>query len=102
APKSQPQSKPVSGGLHPEPAKALRALLDSPNVASKQWVYRQYDSIVQSNTVLGPGSDAAVLRIKNSRRAMALKVDSNPRACALDPYLGAAGGNHELHELWQS
>src|ERR1019366_4218704 len=50
-----------------------------------------YDSIVQSNTVLGPGSDAAVLRIKNSRRAIALKVDSNPRACALDPYLGAVG-----------
>jgi phosphoribosylformylglycinamidine (FGAM) synthase-like enzyme len=70
---------------------ALRALLDSPNVASKKWVYRQYDSIVQSNTVLGPGSDAAVIRIKNSRRAMALKVDSNPRACALDPYLGAVG-----------
>jgi phosphoribosylformylglycinamidine synthase len=46
---------------------------------------------VQSNTVLGPGSDAAVIRIKNSRRAMALKVDSNPRACALDPYLGAVG-----------
>jgi phosphoribosylformylglycinamidine synthase II len=68
---------------------ALRALLDSPNIASKKWVYRQYDSIVLSNTVLGPGSDAAVLRIKGSRRAMALKVDSNPRACALDPYLGA-------------
>ncbi|HEV2171666.1 MAG TPA: AIR synthase related protein, partial [Candidatus Binatus sp.] len=60
-------------------------------VASKKWVYRQYDSIVLSNTVLGPGSDAAVLRIKGSRRAMALKVDSNPRACALDPYLGAVG-----------
>src|SRR5713101_7534061 len=73
------------------PAKALRALLDSPNVASKKWIYRQYDSIVQSNTVEGPGSDAAVLRIKNSRRGIALKVDSNPRACALDPYLGAVG-----------
>jgi phosphoribosylformylglycinamidine synthase subunit PurL len=72
-------------------AKALRALLDSPNVASKKWVFRQYDSIVQSNTVAGPGSDAAVLRIKNSRRGIALKVDSNPRACALDPYLGAVG-----------
>jgi len=82
------------GTQHPnsgEVGAALRALLDSPNVASKKWVYRQYDSIVQSNTVLGPGSDAAVIRIKNSRRAMALKVDSNPRACALDPYLGAVG-----------
>jgi len=73
----------------PSPAEALRALLSSPNVGSKRWVFRQYDSIVQSNTVLGPGSDAAVLRIKGSRRAIALKVDSNPRACALDPYLGA-------------
>jgi phosphoribosylformylglycinamidine synthase len=44
---------------------------------------------VQSNTVIEPGSDAAVLRIKGSRRALALAVDSNPRACALDPYLGA-------------
>ncbi|MEA2648770.1 MAG: phosphoribosylformylglycinamidine synthase subunit PurL, partial [Candidatus Binataceae bacterium] len=75
----------------PTPSKALRALLDSPNVGSKKWIYRQYDSIVQSNTVEGPGSDAAVLRIKNSRRGIALKVDSNPRACALDPYLGAVG-----------
>ena len=73
----------------PSPARRLRALLESPNVASKKWVFRQYDSIVQGNTVLGPGSDAAVLRIKDSRRAIALKVDSNPRACALDPYLGA-------------
>ena len=73
----------------PAPAAALRALLGSPNVASKRWVYRQYDSIVQSNTIAGPGSDAAVLRIKDSRRGLALKVDSNPRACAIDPYIGA-------------
>jgi len=73
----------------PAPAHALRRLLDSPNVGSKRWVYRQYDCIVQSNTVLEPGSDAAVLRIKGTRRALALTVDSNPRACALDPYLGA-------------
>ena len=90
-PKIVPQSKAAGAEEHPTPSKALRALLDNPNVASKKWVYRQYDSIVQSNTVLGPGSDAAVLRIKNSRRAIALKVDSNPRACALDPYLGAVG-----------
>src|SRR5271169_3387574 len=74
----------------PAPAEALRRLLDSPNVGSKRWVYRQYDSMVQSNTMTGPGSDAAVLRIKGTKRALALKVDSNPRACALDPYVGAA------------
>ena len=73
---------------HPEPAKALRALLDNPNVASKKWIFRQYDSIVQSNTIEGPGSDAAVMRIKNSERGFALTVDSNPLACALDPYIG--------------
>jgi phosphoribosylformylglycinamidine synthase II len=89
-PKIEPNPK-SSAKKHPATAHALRTLLDSPNVASKKWVYRQYDSIVQSNTVLGPGSDAAVLRIKNSRRALALKVDSNPRACTLDPYLGAVG-----------
>ncbi len=74
---------------HPAPAQALRCLMDSPNVGSKRWVYRQYDSIVQSNTVIEPGSDSAVLRIKGTRRALALAVDSNPRTCALDPYLGA-------------
>jgi len=68
----------------------LRRLLDSPNVGSRRWVYRQYDSIVQGNTLAGPGGDAAVLRIKGTQRALALKVDSNPRACALDPYVGAA------------
>ncbi|MGH7905031.1 MAG: phosphoribosylformylglycinamidine synthase subunit PurL [Candidatus Binataceae bacterium] len=73
----------------PAPSAALRRLLDSPNIASKRWIYRQYDSLVQSNTVVGPGSDAAVLRIKGSRRGLALTVDSNPRACALDPYTGA-------------
>ena len=75
---------------HPVPSAALKALLENPNVASKRWVFRQYDSLVQGNTVAGPGpSDAAVLRLKHSKRAIALKVDSNPRACALDPYLGA-------------
>jgi phosphoribosylformylglycinamidine synthase subunit PurL len=74
----------------PAPSAALKALLENPNVASKRWVFRQYDSLVQGNTVSGPGlSDAAVLRLKHSRRAIALTVDSNPRACALDPYLGA-------------
>ena len=72
----------------PSPAEALRALLSSPNVCSRRWVYRQYDSIVQSNTVAGPGGDAAVLRIKGSQRGLAMKVDSNPRMCAIDPYLG--------------
>jgi phosphoribosylformylglycinamidine synthase II len=69
--------------------KTLLALLDSPNIASKAWVYRQYDYLVRSNTVLGPGSDAAVLRVKGTRKGVALSVDCNSRYCALDPYVGA-------------
>jgi phosphoribosylformylglycinamidine synthase len=88
APKTPP-TRPVPIRTHPEPARALRELLGNPNVASKKWIYRQYDSLVLSNTMVGPGSDAAVLRIKGSKRGLAMKVDSNPRACALDPYLGA-------------
>ncbi|HXD90418.1 MAG TPA: phosphoribosylformylglycinamidine synthase subunit PurL, partial [Candidatus Binataceae bacterium] len=72
----------------PDHREALRALLASPNIGSKRWVFRQYDSIVQSNTIAGPGGDAAILRIKGSRRGLALTVDSNPRACAIDPYRG--------------
>jgi phosphoribosylformylglycinamidine synthase subunit PurL len=88
-PPSAPARSIAASSVAPAPAEALRALLASPNVASKRWVFRQYDSIVRSNTIVGPGSDAAVIRIKDSRRGIALKVDSNPRACAIDPYLGA-------------
>ncbi len=79
---------PVRHAAPPVPAEALRRLLGSPNVGSKRWVFRQYDWMVQSNTAVGPGSDAAVLRIKGSHRGLALKVDSNPRACTIDPYIG--------------
>jgi len=69
--------------------KALVTLLDSPNIASKAWVYRQYDYLVRSNTVVRPGSDAAVLRVKGTRKGIALSVDCNSRYCSLDPYVGA-------------
>jgi phosphoribosylformylglycinamidine synthase len=68
---------------------ALTALVARPNVGSKRWIFRQYDSLVMSNTVVGPGSDAAVIRLKGTGRGLALVVDSNSRACWLDPYLGA-------------
>jgi len=79
-------------GQIPQPGdygQTLLRLLATPNIASKRWVFRQYDSLVGSNTVVGPGSDAAVLRIKGSTRAIALSVDCNSRYCALDPYVGA-------------
>jgi phosphoribosylformylglycinamidine synthase II len=67
----------------------LLQLLDSPNIASKEWVYRQYDFLVRGNTVVAPGSDAAVIRVKNTRKGVAISVDCNSRYCALDPYVGA-------------
>ncbi|MEK7727914.1 MAG: AIR synthase related protein, partial [candidate division KSB1 bacterium] len=68
----------------------LLTLLESPSIASKQWVYRQYDSTVRSNTVIQPGGDAAVLRIKGSRKGLAVKTDCNARYVYLNPRRGAA------------
>jgi phosphoribosylformylglycinamidine synthase len=67
----------------------LLRLLASPNVACKSWIFRQYDQWVGGNTLVVPGSDAAVLRIKGTAKALALSVDCNSRYCLLDPYVGA-------------
>jgi phosphoribosylformylglycinamidine synthase len=67
---------------------ALELLLDSPNLASKRWVYEQYDSTVQASTVLGPGGDAGVLRVPGTGFGLAVTVDCNNRLVALDPYEG--------------
>src|SRR5947207_1205787 len=67
----------------------LLALLGSPTIGSKRWVYRQYDHMVRTNTVNLPGFGAGVVRIKGTDRALALSVDGNGRYCYLDPYRGA-------------
>ena len=69
---------------------ALKKLLACPNIASKEWVFEQYDHMVRLNTLILPGSDAAVLRIKGTQKAVAISVDCNSRYCYLDPYEGAA------------
>jgi phosphoribosylformylglycinamidine synthase II len=66
----------------------LLTLLSSPNIASKQSVYRQYDQQVGNNTIVTPGSDAAVLQIKGTRKAISLTTDGNGRYCYLNPYIG--------------
>jgi phosphoribosylformylglycinamidine synthase subunit PurL len=66
----------------------LKRLLGSPNIASKEWVYRQYDHFVRSNTVVAPGADAAVIRVKGTEKGLALTVDGSSRYCFLDPYVG--------------
>src|SRR4051812_8817372 len=72
-----------------DPAWTLKKLLSAPTIASKSWVYRQYDSTVRTNTVIGPGGDAAALRIRGSDKALAVKTDCNGRYCYLDPRQGA-------------
>src|SRR5437867_3720038 len=67
----------------------LLRLLSSPNLASKEWVYRQYDHMVRTNTAVLPGADAAVVRIKETRRALAMSLDGNGRYCAANPREGA-------------
>ena len=70
--------------------KALLRLLASPELADKRWVWRQYDHQVLTNTVVGPGSDAAVLRVKGTKRGIALTTDGNGIYCYLDPHAGGA------------
>ena len=68
---------------------ALLKLMATPNLASKQHVYRQYDHMVRTNTAVLPGADAAVVRIKETRRALAMTLDGNGRYCAANPREGA-------------
>ncbi len=68
---------------------AFLALLASPTIADKEWVFRQYDHMVQDNTVFLPGADAAVLRVKGTRRALAMTLDGHSVVSKLDPRTGA-------------
>ncbi|MEJ2195271.1 MAG: phosphoribosylformylglycinamidine synthase subunit PurL [Ignavibacteriaceae bacterium] len=63
-------------------------LFASPNIASKKWVYEQYDSMVRTNTIVGPGSDAAIIYVKGTNKALAMKTDCNARYVYLNPKEG--------------
>jgi phosphoribosylformylglycinamidine synthase II len=83
-----PTFVPFEGDLR----EALSRVLSSPNVASKRWVFEQYDSFVQGQTVASAGSDAAVIRVPGTLKGLALSTDGKGRFGHLDPYLGAAHG----------
>ncbi|HJV45444.1 MAG TPA: phosphoribosylformylglycinamidine synthase subunit PurL [Bacillota bacterium] len=68
----------------------LLALLSTPTIASKEWVYNQYDYMVRTNTAVRPGSDAAVIAIRGTKKALAMSTDCNGRYVYLDPYQGGA------------
>jgi phosphoribosylformylglycinamidine synthase len=79
----------ASLGKPPALPEVFRRLLAAPEIASKRWVYRQYDHMVRTNTLVLPGMGAGVVRIKGTRSALALSVDCNGRFVYLDPFVGA-------------
>jgi phosphoribosylformylglycinamidine synthase II len=79
----------VPPARRPAHDKALETLLDAPSIASKRWVYEQYDSTVQGASAIVPGGDAGVIRVADTNFGLAVTVDCNARLLALDPYQGA-------------
>jgi phosphoribosylformylglycinamidine synthase II len=69
---------------------ALLQLMAAPTIASKEWVYHQYDHMVRTNTAVSPGSDAAVIRVRGTKKALAMTTDCNSRYIYLDPVVGGA------------
>ncbi|BCS81110.1 phosphoribosylformylglycinamidine synthase subunit PurL [Anaerocellum diazotrophicum] len=67
---------------------AICKMISNPNLASKEYVYRQYDHMVRTDTVIRPGHDASLLRIKGTKKGIAVTIDSNGRYCYLNPYEG--------------
>jgi len=80
-------------------ADALETLIDTPDLCSKRWVWEQYDHIIGGNTVQRPGGDAAVVRIENGPKALALTTDVTPRYCEADPF---EGGKQAVAECWRN
>jgi phosphoribosylformylglycinamidine synthase len=76
-------------GTAPSAQDAFDELIAVPTIASKRWAYRQFDHTVGTNTIAQPGMSAAVVRVKDTSRALAISVDGNGRFCYLDPYHGA-------------
>jgi phosphoribosylformylglycinamidine synthase len=78
---------------------ALEQLIGTPELCSKRWVWEQYDHVILGNTVQRPGGDAAVVRVNDGPKALALTVDVTPRYCEADPY---EGGKQAVAEAWRN
>ena len=85
--------------LDHDPAAALIALIGCPDLASKRWVWEQYDHLVMGNTVERPGGDAAIVRLPGSAKGLALATDCTPRYCQADP---RRGGAQAVAESWRN
>jgi phosphoribosylformylglycinamidine synthase len=87
--------------VHPSHANvdALEILLGSPDLCCKRWVWEQYDHVIGGNTVQRPGGDAAVIRVEEGPKALALTTDVTPRYCEADPF---EGGKQAVAECWRN
>ena len=93
---------PTAPGAVPPPSElgaALLALMGSPDLCSKRWVWEQYDHMVMADTVARPGGDAAVVRVHGTSKGVALTTDCTPRYCAADP---RTGGMQAVAEAWRN
>ena len=102
-PYSEPKKLPVlDPSSIPSPIpnlKALEQLLGSPDLCSKRWIWEQYDHLILGNTVQRPGGDAAVVRVGNGPKALAITTDVTPRYCEADPF---EGGKQAVAEAWRN
>jgi len=80
-------------------AEALRRLIGSPDLSSKRWVYEQYDHFIGGNTVQKPGGDAAIVRVEDGPKGLAMTADVTPRYCEADP---VEGGRQAVAEAWRN
>ena len=97
-----PKEKPVDAASVAPPmsvADALEKLIGSPDLCSRRWVWEQYDHIIQGNTVQRPGGDAAVVRVEDGPKGLALTTDVTPRYCEADPF---EGGKQAVAECWRN
>jgi phosphoribosylformylglycinamidine synthase II len=78
---------------------ALKQLMNSSEIASRRWIWEQYDSMVMGDTIAGPGGDAALVRVHGSRKALAISTDVTPRYCLADP---VTGGMQAVAETWRN
>ena len=97
-----PKKAPIDAASTPAPmpnADALLRLLASPDICSKRWVWEQYDHLILGNTIVAPGGDAAVVRIDDGPKGLALTTDVNARYCFADP---VEGGKQAVAEAWRN
>ncbi len=99
-----PRAKPAAVSANDVPAPnslshVLLSLLGSPQLASRRWIWEQYDHMVMGDTIVRPGSDSAVVRVHGTNKALALTCDVTPRYCFADPF---EGGKQAVAEAWRN